>query len=355
MTSLSVTMIVRDGAATLGRVLEHAGAFCDELVVVDTGSRDDSRAIAKAAGARLAEFPWRDDFAAARNASLDLCRGDWVMWLDADDVVPAASRAAVEELVLDDRLDAVTAPYQYGFDPVTDACVTVVPRERLARRVPGLRWVGAVHEVLAVPGDRREYRADLVVEHRPAPGRSRGTRNLDILERAVRQGDRSRRTLFYYARELRDLGRDAEAVDQFTAYLADPGATWEHHAALLCLAACHARLGNPDAQLDALHAALRVDPSRAEAHLALGTFHADRAQWPQALPYFSAAASTTPPTTGFITLPAYTWHAWDHLSLCLANLDRQEEAITAALHSLRLGNPDRKRLLDNINWSARSI
>ena len=74
---LSVCMIVRDEAEALPATLASLRVPADELVVVDTGSRDATREIARRAGARVLEEPWRDDFAAARNAALTAARGRW--------------------------------------------------------------------------------------------------------------------------------------------------------------------------------------------------------------------------------------------------------------------------------------
>lgn len=86
---ISLCMIARNEAAYLGRCLRAARPHVDELIVVDTGSTDATAAIAAAHGARVGRFAWCDDFAAARNASLALATGDWVLVLDADEVLEA--------------------------------------------------------------------------------------------------------------------------------------------------------------------------------------------------------------------------------------------------------------------------
>ncbi|GAA4546754.1 glycosyltransferase [Amycolatopsis samaneae] len=353
---LSLTMIVRDEEARLGRVLRDMAGVCDEMVVVDTGSRDGTRRVARDAGARVLDFAWVDDFAAARNFALDACTGEWVLWLDADDVVPPGVRAelwVVKRELLTGELDAVTTPYHYAFDEDTGACAYTFPRERLARRVTGLRWRGAVHEFLAVPGDRVLHREDLAVEHRPDPatraGKSR--RNLRIVERMVREGDRSPRTRYYHACELRDAGRHAAALDAFAVYLRNPGEEWEQYAALLRMSECAEKLGLTGEAGEHLHRALRLDSSRAEAFLGLGGPYFERGEWAKALPFYAAAAAQKAPVSGFVSPPDYSWRPWDFLSVCLARLDRHEESVAAAVVSLEAGNPERDRLWSNIRWS----
>jgi len=354
---LSLTMIVRDEELNLGRVLGQAATFCDEMVIVDTGSQDRTPEIAREAGARVLDFEWIDDFAAARNASLNACRGDWVLWLDADDVVTTdvqeAIRTAKRE-ILTDNLDAITTPYRCSFAAGTGACTFSFHRERLARRVPELRWIGMVHEVLRFPGNRILHREDFSIEHRPDPTKreSKSNRNLRIIEHAVQAGDRSSRTLYYYARELCDAGRDADALEVYAAYLQDPGMEWEQYIALLSMSECSERLGRPEEAVEHLHAAVRLDPSRAEAFLMLGWRYFESKEWEKALPFYSAAAATKLPASGFVSPPDYTWRPWDYISVCLANLGRHEESIAATIRSLNAGNPERERLRLNLHWSV---
>jgi tetratricopeptide (TPR) repeat protein len=93
--AISLCMIVRDEAGSLPACLASVAGVVDELVVVDTGSRDGTGELARAAGARVVEWAWCGDFAAARNCSLEAARGDWVLVLDADETLlePHLARA----------------------------------------------------------------------------------------------------------------------------------------------------------------------------------------------------------------------------------------------------------------------
>ena len=208
------------------RFLEEAAAFCDELVVVDTGSTDSTAEIAREMGAAVYDFEWIDDFAAARNFAFDQCHGEWIVWLDHDDRVPPHSQRTFGELkhTVAGRvdIDAVMVPYRTGFseaDP--NVCTFSFDRERVVRRAAGLRWGGVVHEVIGVPPGRSLRWPTSWVEHRSTPGDAKDAdRNLRILERAVIGGDRSARTLFYYANEPKDHRRWNRALAIYREYLA---------------------------------------------------------------------------------------------------------------------------------------
>jgi glycosyltransferase involved in cell wall biosynthesis len=84
MATLALVMIARDESRCIERCLASVRAHVDDMLVLDTGSRDDTPERARRAGARVERFAWCDDFAAARNAALELSRADWSMVLDAD-------------------------------------------------------------------------------------------------------------------------------------------------------------------------------------------------------------------------------------------------------------------------------
>lgn len=83
--SVALVMIARDEARCIGRALDSLRPHVQRMLVLDTGSRDDTVAIARAAGAEVHHFAWCDDFAAARNRALDLADADWNLVVDADE------------------------------------------------------------------------------------------------------------------------------------------------------------------------------------------------------------------------------------------------------------------------------
>src|SRR5262249_5157154 len=95
----SLTLIVKNGGKKLPDWLASGRGLGDEAVVVGTGSSDRTREVARSFGCVLAEFPWIDHFAAARNAALDHATGDYVFWMDADDRLDDENRAKLKALV----------------------------------------------------------------------------------------------------------------------------------------------------------------------------------------------------------------------------------------------------------------
>ncbi len=171
---VSLTMIVRDEEENLPRALESVRGLFDEIVVVDTGSRDGTVEIAREFGARVFHFTWIDDFAAARNAALEHAEGDYAFWLDADDLLEPVERAKLEALLerlprggrqtgegTADRGRAV-APFGTAYvvrcacdpGPTGSGGDTVVDHVRLFPLFEGLRWTYKVHEQI-LPSLRR--------------------------------------------------------------------------------------------------------------------------------------------------------------------------------------------------------
>jgi glycosyltransferase involved in cell wall biosynthesis len=170
---VSLTMIVKNEHDHLPHCLQSAAGLFDEIVVVDTGSTDDTIEIARSFGANVFEFPWVDSFSAARNESLEHATGDYAFWLDADDIVEPGEREKLQGLL--DRLRAGELPtasfiVRCACDPGPDGTGgnTVVDHVRLFPIRDDVRWKYRVHEQI-LPALRRagvpDCWTDIVVRH----------------------------------------------------------------------------------------------------------------------------------------------------------------------------------------------
>jgi len=166
MPDVALSMIVRNEAGTLGRCLESVRGVVREMVIGDTGSTDGTPDIAREYGARVVEVPWENDFAAARNRALSGVRCEWVLSLDADEMLDRSSDGAVAQLTsdstiaayqvsirnymlsLEDRIwDRPAQPNDYKLSE-SRGYPAFVDHEnvRLFRRNPEIYFMGRVHE-----------------------------------------------------------------------------------------------------------------------------------------------------------------------------------------------------------------
>ncbi|WP_241676404.1 TPR domain-containing glycosyltransferase [Bremerella volcania] len=141
-------MIVRDAARTLEPCLESIRPWVDEIVIVDTGSVDQTLEIAERYQARVFHFPWCDDFSAARNESLRYASGEWIFWMDADDTIDAANGHKLRGLVDQDHHENTLGYVVQVHCPATGEGqdFTAVDHVKLIRNRPDLRFEGRIHE-----------------------------------------------------------------------------------------------------------------------------------------------------------------------------------------------------------------
>ncbi len=211
---ISAALIVRDEEKHLDGCLQSISGLVDEIVVVDTGSSDRSRKIAAAHGARLVDYEWRDDFAAARNHAIDHVTGDWILYIDADERVRAGDRRAVEAALAKPGLCACTV----RFHPRTG--FTAYPEYRLFRHDPRIRFRGAIHETIlpdlegiVAAGQGRIGSAPLTIDHLGYDGDQshKSERNLRLLQKQVREDPRRIYLWWHLGCVHRDRGEMTEA------------------------------------------------------------------------------------------------------------------------------------------------
>ena len=160
---LSACMIVKDEEAHLARCLRSIRGAVDEIIVVDTGSRDATVEIARSFDAHVYFCPWEDNFSIPRNVSIEHAKGEWIFLIDADEQLESAARHTMQKLVRNKTLlgYAVLIEMHPDWTPMRSL--------RLFRNTPCLRFRGVFHEELTVPPDSgdRVMPADIRIIHTP--------------------------------------------------------------------------------------------------------------------------------------------------------------------------------------------
>ena len=146
---LSACLIVKNESRHLARCLKSLTEVVDEIVVIDTGSMDDTVAIAEAYGAVTGSIEWTQDFSAARNHSLEMATGDWVLWIDADEVLAAGSAEAIHCALVRPQFGGFAIEIvNYTEDGTNDAQYVHRPI-RLFQRHDSIRFTGRIHEQIS--------------------------------------------------------------------------------------------------------------------------------------------------------------------------------------------------------------
>jgi len=318
--TISLCMIVKDEEAVIDRCLACVHHLVDEINIVDTGSTDRTKEICRRYTDRIFDFPWCDDFAAARNFSFAQATCDFIFWLDADDVLSEEDQRKFQELKdsLTPDVSAVSMEYQLSLGPDGKPSHSL-RRYRLVNRRCGFRWIGAVHEYLEVGGNI--IHSQVAVQHRPVAQDRDPDRNIRIYEAMLARGaEFTPRDLYYYANELLDHRRYVEAADYYQRFLAT-GKGWVEDVIGACnkLSECFKQLGDAERELESALRTLQYDAPRAEACCRIADVFFRREDYRTAVFWYQAAIAS--PTVKPDRVPMFENKAYStwvpHMALCI--------------------------------------
>ena len=216
LQTVSACLITKNEAAHLPSCLASLSGHVDEIVLVDTGSSDETVSIAKSFGCAVHEVPWRNDFSEARNYGLDRAQSDWILYIDADERLSTANGRPLKDLLP----GATAVAGRVRFYPRLD--MTAYAEYRLFRRDPKIRFAGSMHETM-LPAIRRvstedglqiEDLFDATIRHFGFEGdqTAKHNRNLPLLEAAIEKDPTRAYLRFHRGVVLKGLGRREEAI-----------------------------------------------------------------------------------------------------------------------------------------------
>jgi glycosyltransferase involved in cell wall biosynthesis len=320
-------MIVKNEEDVLRRCLESAAPAVDEIIIVDTGSADKTKEIAREFTDKIYDFEWINDFSAARNHAYSKATMDYQMWLDADDILPPKTVKMLNELkeTLDPNIDIVTMKYITHFDE-HGVPILISTRERLTKREKNYKWQDPVHECIPMVG--AVLSSEMEVHHRKNFTHENPNRNLDIYDTLEKSGaEMTPRQQYYFARELKDHMMWAKAVYYFEKFL-DGGKGWVEDNIGTCynLATCYRQLGDMHKVMPILTKSFLYDAPRAEICSEIGYYYKNLKDFATSLKWFDFAANIKKPNTaGFVLWDYYGFIPNIECCVCCCELGDYEK------------------------------
>ncbi len=198
MVKISACIIAKNEAEAIGRCLRSVNSIVNEIIVVDTGSTDDTVDVARRLGAKIAYFQWNNDFGAAKNYALKQAKGDWIIFLDADEYILASKvanvRSFIEKIHDNPMIESVICRMEHT-DGVDGRFIGCNPTVRIFRNSRAIRYEGKIHEWIFKNGQPTKSVQDneqsIVIRH---TGYSKGRmieklkRNTRLLEEELNNG-----------------------------------------------------------------------------------------------------------------------------------------------------------------------
>lgn len=328
MFSLSLCMIVKNEEDVLGRCLDCVKNIADEIIIVDTGSTDHTKEIAKQYTQHVYDFPWINDFSAARNFSFSKAAKDYIMWLDADDILTDENQQAFVELKssMHTSVDMVMMKYDIAFDADGNSTFSYY-RERIVKRSLNCKWISEIHEV--IPKQGQIIYSPVSIHHKKTHPNEPG-RNLKIFLHMLSQGKKlDPRQKYYYSRELYYNGHYEEAVDQFYEFL-DEGKGWLENNISACrdLALCYYKMGKDSEAIEALFKSFLYDTPRAEICCEIGKHFLEKESYHNAIYWYQVASQTNinEENDAFVQKDCYGFTPYLQLCVCYDKLGDYEKA-----------------------------
>ena len=323
---ISCCFIVLNEEQTLGRILKCASQFADEIIVVDTGSTDNSKSIAREYTDKVYDFEWVDDFSKARNFAFSKATKPYLMWLDADDYITDENIEKIKAFKESGQdFDVAFMLYATAFDENGNATFCY-KRERIVKNAPQFKFVDPIHEVIVPSGNI--VHLDITIEHRKEK-ESDPLRNLNFYKRLKAKGvEFSPRMQFYYANELFYTEHYTEAMCEYESFLKKPAFVENQIQACLNCAQCYRHLHYNVQAYQMLYSSLVYDKPRSEVLCQLSLYLCNDGKFEHAKYWLKQAIGKPNFSSGaFILKDCYDFIPYYNLAYCEYRLKHYKKAV----------------------------
>lgn len=306
---LSVCMIVRDEERVLQRCIDSLQGIFDQLCIIDTGSSDRTIELAFDNGALVEQFTECNDskgqivnFALARNQALRQARCNWILQIDADEILEAGA-----ENICRHMRNPILG--QVGVLMYSDGASWI--STRLFRNIEGLSYRSKVHEYLAHPG-KLVKDPDIRISNLPdkAGKEPADQRNIRLCNLALSEDPTDGRLFHYLGNEYRKQRQFQKAIDAYQAALASKNFTVGQYHTLYYLSVCYLLQENWDLAVDTAMKCLTTDPRYAEAPCLLGDVYSSIGNNAYAIQWYQTALQKTPPSDAVMSIQSWSYEEY---------------------------------------------
>lgn len=345
---VSLCIIAKNEGENIKRCLASVVGFVNEIIVVDTGSIDNTPEVAESFGASVYKLPWNDNFSDARNFSLEKATGDWVLFMDADEELAAGSGERLLRLVAEDKVEGYfTKIINYiGDVGWIEACPDLV--FRLFRNRPNYRFRGAIHEqiadVILEQNNQASYRIGegVIILHygyleRQISDKDKKNRNMRLLEKELEQRPNDQILLYHYGVELYRAERFGEAAEILVKVAENINPATIYFPKLIRYIVMSYKSANqPERSLQAALLGLKFFPDYADLYYYAGLIHLEAKNFSKAEEMFSKAVSMPEQAPQYASFSGVRgFRSLYHLGQIAEEFLNYEQALSCYLKSLQ--------------------
>lgn len=326
MISISLCMIVKNEEEVLERCLKSVKNLVDEIIIVDTGSIDKTKIIAKKYTNKIYDFKWCDDFSKARNFAFSLATSNYILWLDADDIMP---KKTINYLIKNKQFltaDCYMLKYDIAFN--NNKPTFSYYRERIVKNCTSAVWQGAVHECITPFGNIKKLNYSI---HHKKIKQIQCNRNLKIYQSLKSQRKLLPREQYYYSRELYDNKKYKQAITELKKFI-NSNLGWKENIidALFLLADCYMIVNDYEKHIQTLFKTFLYDTPRANICCKIGDYFMLQKNYHTAKYWYQAATKCEDVLNkgGFVQSIYYNYYPFLQLCVCFYNLGDIKKAIS---------------------------